>query len=61
MSPVFGDFRGMPLLLHAWDDEILKEDAAHIASLARMAYLFAIFSVLLELFLGSIPSRTRFR
>jgi hypothetical protein len=52
MSPMFGDFCGIPLLLHAWDDEILKGDAALIASLAQMAYIFAIFIVLLELFLG---------
>jgi acetyl esterase/lipase len=36
ISPVFGNLRGFPpLLVHAGDDEILREDAVRIASLAE--------------------------
>lgn len=38
ISPVFGDWRGLPpLLVHAGEDEILREDAIRIASLAKAA------------------------
>jgi epsilon-lactone hydrolase len=38
ISPVFGDLRGLPpLLVHAGEDEILREDAVRIASLAKTA------------------------
>lgn len=38
ISPVFGDLRGLPpLLVHAGEDEILREDAARITELARSA------------------------
>lgn len=36
ISPVYGDLRGLPpLLVHAGEDEILREDAVRIASLAK--------------------------
>jgi monoterpene epsilon-lactone hydrolase len=36
ISPVFGNLRGLPpLLVHAGEDEILRDDAIRIASLAR--------------------------
>lgn len=36
ISPVFGDLHGLPpLLVHAGDEEILREDAVRIASLAK--------------------------
>jgi len=38
ISPVFGDWRGLPpLLVHAGEDEILRDDAVRIASLAKSA------------------------
>ena len=38
ISPVYGNFRGLPaLLVHAGEDEILREDAIRIASLAESA------------------------
>lgn len=38
ISPVFGDLRGLPpLLVHAGEDEILRDDALRITSLARAA------------------------
>ena len=38
ISPVFGNLRGLPpLLLHAGEDEILRDDAIRIASLAKSA------------------------
>ena len=38
ISPVFGDLRGLPpLLVHVGEDEILKEDAVRITSLADSA------------------------
>jgi acetyl esterase/lipase len=38
ISPVFGDLHGLPpLLVHAGDDEILREDAIRIANLAESA------------------------
>lgn len=38
ISPVFGDWRGLPpLLLHAGEDEILREDAVRIRALAAAA------------------------
>lgn len=38
ISPVYGDLRGLPpLLVHAGEDEILREDAIRIASLAQAA------------------------
>lgn len=36
ISPVFGDLHGLPpLLIHAGEEEILRDDAVRIASLAR--------------------------
>ncbi len=36
ISPVFGNLRGLPpLLVHAGEDEILRDDAVRIASLAK--------------------------
>ncbi len=38
ISPVFGDLRGLPpLLVHVGEDEILREDAVRIVSLAKAA------------------------
>jgi monoterpene epsilon-lactone hydrolase len=38
ISPAFGDWRGLPpLLVHAGDDEILRDDAVRIAELAKAA------------------------
>jgi epsilon-lactone hydrolase len=38
ISPVFGDWRGLPpLLIHAGEDEILRDDAVRVAQLARAA------------------------
>ncbi len=38
ISPVFGDLRGLPpLLVHAGEDEILRDDAIWITSLAKSA------------------------
>jgi acetyl esterase/lipase len=38
ISPVFGDLRGLPpLLIHAGEDEILRDDAVRIEELARTA------------------------
>jgi monoterpene epsilon-lactone hydrolase len=38
ISPVFGDWRGLPpLLVHAGEDEILRDDAVRIAALAKVA------------------------
>ncbi len=38
ISPVFGDWRGLPpLLIHAGEDEILRSDAMRVAELARAA------------------------
>lgn len=38
ISPVFGDLRGLPpLLVHAGEDEILRDDAVRIAGLAESA------------------------
>ena len=38
ISPVFGNLRGLPpLLVHVGEDEILREDAVRIASLAESA------------------------
>jgi acetyl esterase/lipase len=38
ISPVFGDWRGLPpLLVHAGEDEILRQDAVRISSLAKAA------------------------
>lgn len=38
ISPVYGDWRGLPpLLIHAGEDEILGEDAARIVQLAEAA------------------------
>jgi acetyl esterase/lipase len=36
ISPVFGNLRGLPpLLVHAGEDEILRDDAVRIAALAK--------------------------
>lgn len=38
ISPVFGDWHGLPpLMVHAGEDEILREDAVHIEELAKAA------------------------
>lgn len=38
ISPVFGDLRGLPpLLVHAGEDEMLREDAVRLEALARAA------------------------
>ncbi len=38
MSPVYGDWHGLPpLLIHAGEEELLLEDAARIAEVARAA------------------------
>lgn len=38
ISPVFGDWHGLPpLLVHAGEDEILRDDAVRIADLAKAA------------------------
>jgi acetyl esterase/lipase len=38
ISPVFGDWRGLPpLLIHCGEDEILREDAIQVEKLARAA------------------------
>jgi epsilon-lactone hydrolase len=38
ISPVFGDLRGLPpLLVHVGEDEILREDAVRLMSLAKVA------------------------
>ena len=38
ISPVFGDWHGLPpLLIHAGEDEILRSDAVRVAELARAA------------------------
>jgi monoterpene epsilon-lactone hydrolase len=38
ISPVFGQWRGLPpLLVHAGEDEILREDALRVAALAKAA------------------------
>lgn len=38
ISPVFGDWRGLPpLLIHVGEDEILREDAVRMEALARAA------------------------
>jgi epsilon-lactone hydrolase len=38
ISPVYGDWAGLPpLLLHAGEDEVLREDAVRVASLAKSA------------------------
>lgn len=38
ISPVFGDWRGLPpLLVHAGEDEILRDDGVRIAELAKAA------------------------
>lgn len=38
ISPAFGDLQGLPpLLVHAGEDEVLREDAVRIASLAESA------------------------
>ena len=38
LSPVFGDWHGLPpLLIHAGDDEILRDDAVRMAELAKAA------------------------
>lgn len=38
ISPVYGDLRGLPpLLVHAGEDELLREDAVRIVSLAQSA------------------------
>ena len=38
ISPVFGDWRGLPpLLIHAGEDEILRSDAEQVEKLARAA------------------------
>ena len=38
VSPLFGDFRGLPpLLLHASQDEVLRDDAVRVAERARAA------------------------
>lgn len=38
ISPVFGDWHGLPpLLIHAGEDEILRADAVRVAELARAA------------------------
>ena len=38
ISPVYGDLRGLPpLLVHAGEDEILRDDAVRITDLARSA------------------------
>lgn len=38
ISPVFGDWRGLPpLLIHVGEDEILREDAVRMEALAREA------------------------
>jgi len=38
ISPVFGDLRGLPpLLIHAGEDEILRDDAVRITNLAKAA------------------------
>lgn len=40
ISPVFGDWRGLPpLLVHVGEDEILRDDAQRIADLGRVAGL----------------------
>jgi epsilon-lactone hydrolase len=38
VSPLFGDFRGLPpLLLHASEDEVLRDDSVRVAERAREA------------------------
>jgi epsilon-lactone hydrolase len=38
ISPVFGDWRGLPpLLIHAGEDEVLRADAVRVEALAREA------------------------
>jgi acetyl esterase/lipase len=38
ISPVFGDWRGLPpLLIHVGEDEILRSDAEQVEKLARAA------------------------
>jgi len=42
ISPVFGDWRGLPpLLVHAGEDEMLRDDAVRIEELARAAGVHA--------------------
>ncbi len=38
MSPLYGDFRGLPpMLVHASEDEVLRDDAIRVAETARRA------------------------
>ena len=38
ISPLYGDFRGLPpMLLHASEDEVLRDDAVRVADAARVA------------------------
>jgi epsilon-lactone hydrolase len=65
ISPVFGDLRGLPpLLVHAGEDEILRDDAVRIVGLAKAAGVDARLEVyprmwhVWQLFL-SLPQATQ--
>jgi acetyl esterase/lipase len=53
VSPVFGDFKGLPpLLLQVGDAEVMLDDSVRVAERARRAGVDAQLDVWLELFHG---------
>jgi acetyl esterase/lipase len=74
LSPLYGDFRGLPpMLVHASEDEVLRDDAIRVATAARAAgvsveldlwphvpHVWQFFSTVLPEARASLDAVTRF-
>ncbi|MDQ8160281.1 MAG: alpha/beta hydrolase [Gemmatimonadota bacterium] len=74
LSPLYGDFRGLPpMLVHASEDEVLRDDAIRVAAAARAAgvsveldlwphvpHVWQFFSTVLPEARASLDAVTRF-
>ena len=74
LSPLYGDFRGLPpLLVHASEDEVLRDDAIRVAAAAQAAgvsveldlwphvpHVWQFFSAVLPEARASLDAVTRF-
>jgi acetyl esterase/lipase len=74
ISPLYGDFRGLPpMLVHASEDEVLRDDAIRVAEAARRAgvdvelqlwphvpHVWQFFAAVLPEARASLAAATRF-
>jgi len=74
ISPLYGDFRGLPpMLVHASEDEVLRDDAIRVAEAARRAgvhvelqlwphvpHVWQFFAAVLPEARASLTAATRF-